>query len=265
MNYVVYDLETNGINVLDNSIMQMTVIATDGKVLLNEYVFPFDGIIDAVHIHKIDEKKLKDNKALTLYELCSMIKKIIRDEYGRNKVTWVAYNNFGFDQIVLERGFKLVNNRMPDNWYFMDLLPLVKDKFKDMKPNYKLATVYSNLIDSTNTEINYHSSLDDSLCLLEIFMRCMEFKKDFMNYTRDKLHSVDILKNGLNKLLYYRRSMNFEFHNIKTIGDLYNLYKSVGFNIDEFKIYMKNELDVTNTFFSNNIVSQINSIHELNK
>ena len=265
MSYVVYDLETNGVNVLNNSIMQMSVIATDGQVLLNEYVYPFDGIIDAVDIHKIDEKKLKDNNALNLDELCCMIKKVIRDKYGRNSVTWVAYNNFGFDQIVLERGFKLVNNRMPDKWYFMDLMPLIKDKFKNIKPNYKLSTVYSNLINSTNTDINYHSSLDDSLCLLEIFIRCMEFNNDFMNYTRDKLHSIDILKNRLTKLLYYSDSMNFEFHNINTIGDLYNLYKSIGFNIDEFKIYMKDELDVTNGFYVNNIVSQINSIHELNK
>ena len=41
--------------------------------------------------------------------------------------------------------------------------------------------------------------------------------------------------------------------------------KSIGFNIDEFKTYMKHELDVTNGFYVNNIVSQINSIHELNK
>lgn len=27
MNYVIYDLETNGINVLDNSIMQMTMLS----------------------------------------------------------------------------------------------------------------------------------------------------------------------------------------------------------------------------------------------
>ena len=29
-----------------------------------------------------------------------------------------------------------------------------------IKPNYKLSTVYSNLISSTNTEINYHSSFN---------------------------------------------------------------------------------------------------------
>ena len=47
MNYVIYDLETNGINVLDNSIMQMTMLSTDGTVLFNEYVYPFDGKIAA--------------------------------------------------------------------------------------------------------------------------------------------------------------------------------------------------------------------------
>ena len=127
MNYLIFDLETNGVDVLNNSIMQMTIIAIDGKILLNEYVYPFDGKIDAVHVHKIDEKKLKESNALTLDQLCCLIKRVIRDNYGRSDITWVAYNNFGFDQIVLERGFKLVNNRMPDNWYFMDIMPLIKN------------------------------------------------------------------------------------------------------------------------------------------
>lgn len=264
MNYLIFDLETNGINVLDNSIMQMTILALDGNILLNEYVYPFDGKIDAVHVHKIDEKKLNDNNALNLEQLCCLMKKVIRENYGRNDITLVAYNNFGFDQIVLERGFKLVNNRMPDNWYFMDIMPLVKNKYPFMKPNYKLATVYHNLI-GIKEGINYHNSLDDCMCLLEIFVKCYEFQDDFENYTRDQLFGINIFNNRLNKLLYYNKYMNFEFHGIKTIGDLYNLYKSIGFNIDGFKEYLKNELGVKNGFYANNIVKQIDSIHELNK
>ena len=104
---------------------------------------------------------------LNLEQLCCLVKRVIRDNYGRNDVTFVAYNNFGFDQIVLERGFKLVN-KMPDNWYFIDVMPLIKKKFPNMKPNYKLSTVYQNLI-NVKEEINYHNSLDDCICLLEIF------------------------------------------------------------------------------------------------
>ena len=254
MNYLIFDLETNGVDVLNNSIMQMTIIAIDGKILLNEYVYPFDGKIDAVHVHKIDEKKLKETNALTLDQLCCLMKKVIRENYNRNDITLVAYNNFGFDQIVLERGFKLVNNRMPDNWYFMDVMPLVKTKYPNMKPNYKLATVYQNLI-GIKEDINYHNSLDDCMCLLEIFIKCFEFHSEFENYTRDQLFGINIFQNRLNKLLYYNKYMNFEFHGIKTIGDLYNLYKD----------HLKNELGVKNGFYAHNIVKQIDSIHELNK
>ena len=95
------------------------------------------------------------------------VKNVIREIYGRKDVVFVAYNNFGFDQIVLERGFKLVNNKMPVNWYFMDVMPLIKNKFPDLKPNYKLATVYENLIKiNKNEEINYHNSLDDYIYVL---------------------------------------------------------------------------------------------------
>ena len=59
--------------------------------------------------------------------------------------------------------------------------------------------------------------------------------------------------------------MNLEFHGIKTIGDLHNLYKMKGLNIDEFKKYLKNELGIKNGFYVHNIANQIKSIHELNK
>lgn len=266
MNYVMFDLETNGINVLNNSIMQMTIIATDGKILLNQYVYPYDGIIDAVQVHKIDEKKLKENNALQLYELCCLIKKVIRENYGRNNITWVAYNNFGFDQIVFERSFKLINNRIPENWYFMDLLPLIRNKYPNMKPNYKLATVYKNLINSKEEEeINFHSSLDDTMCLLEIFIKCLNYEKEFENYIRNQLISLEIFKNKLIKLPYYNKYMNFEFHNIKNIGDLYNKFKVNNYDINLLKNYLKEELEVRNGFYVNNIVSQINYIYELNK
>jgi len=264
MNYLIYDLETNGVNVLDNSIMQMTIIATDGNILLNEYIYPFDGKIDAVHVHNIDEKKLRENNALTLEQLCCQIKKIVRENYGRNDITWVAYNNFGFDQIVLERGFKLVNNRMPDNWYFMDVMPLVRSKYPDIKPNYKLATVYEYLI-GIKEGINYHNSLDDCMCLLEIFIKCFEHYNDFHKYTRDQLYGVNIFQNKLSKLLYYNKYMNFEFHGIKNIGDLHKLYKTLNYDIDLLKNYLKNELGVKNGFYASNIVKQIDSIHQLNK
>ena len=121
MNYIFYDLETNGIDVLNNAIMQMTIIDKEGQILLNEYVYPYDGIIDATHVHGIDEKKLRENDALQLNELVVLIKKVLKEKYNREDIIWVAYNNFGFDQMVLEMSFKKINARSPENWYFMDL------------------------------------------------------------------------------------------------------------------------------------------------
>ena len=264
MNYVIYDLETNGINVVDNSIMQMTMLSTDGTILLNEYVYPFDGKIAATEIHKIDEKKLKESNALELDQLVQKVKKVIREIYGRKDVVFVAYNNFGFDQIVLERGFKLVNNKMPVNWYFMDVMPLIKNKFPDLKPNYKLATVYENLIKiNKNEEINYHNSLDDCMCLLEIFIKCYEFYDDFKKYTRNQLNSAFIFEEKLTKLLYYDTRMNFEFHGIKNIGDLYKLFKNNQCDIKEFQDYIKDKFEVRNGFYIKIMTNQINGIHKL--
>ena len=57
MQVIFYDLETNGLDVLTNSIMQMTMVDDGGGVVLNEYVYPFDGVIAASHIHALREAR----------------------------------------------------------------------------------------------------------------------------------------------------------------------------------------------------------------
>ena len=264
MNYIFYDLETNGIDVLNNSIMQMTIMDIEGQILLNEYVYPHDGIIDATHIHGIDEKKLKENDAVNLEQLIVQIKKVIKENFNRKDIIWVAYNNFGFDQMVLEMGFKKVNARMPENWSFMDIFPLVKDKFKNIQPNYKLSSVYKFLVNK-NEGINYHCSLDDCICLFEIFQVCTIFEDEFINYTRSKMNSHQIQDCKLSSLAGYNKYMEFERFNVNKIGDLYHAYRLNGYNRDEFIQYLKGTLNMRSGFYASNISKQIECIHALNK
>ena len=81
MQVIFYDLETNGLDVLTNSIMQMTMVDDGGGVFLNEYVYPFDGVIAASHIHGIDQKKLETNKFRVIIRTQSAERRLEKKKY----------------------------------------------------------------------------------------------------------------------------------------------------------------------------------------
>ena len=82
-NYIFYDLETNGLDYYTTGIMQITMIDYNGNVLLNQYTYPYDNRIEGSNIHGIDEEKLVSNNAVSTLDMCLLMKKILREKYGR--------------------------------------------------------------------------------------------------------------------------------------------------------------------------------------
>ena len=80
-NYVLYDLETNGLDLLTSAIMQITMLDSTCKILLNNYVYPYNNVIEGTDIHGIDEDTLQANNTLTITEMCTSIKKVLRKQY----------------------------------------------------------------------------------------------------------------------------------------------------------------------------------------
>ena len=169
-NYIFFDLETNGLDLKKSAIMQITIINKKGSIIYNKYVNPYDGKIEGTNIHGIDENTLRFNNSINLNEMCTDIKKLLRIYFKRDDIYWVAYNNFGFDQIILENNFNIAGVKIPFNWYFVDLYPLVKEIYPTIKPNFKLSTVYKIIVED-NSNINFHSSLDDTNLEMSIFER----------------------------------------------------------------------------------------------
>ena len=130
--YIFYDLETNGLDYYTTGIMQIAMIDVNGKVLLNQYVYPFDHRIDCSHIHGITEQKLIDNNAIQTKDLCEIMVNLLNEQYGRDEVHLIAYNNFGYDQIILENNFKISGIKIPNNWYFIDFFPICKELFPNI-------------------------------------------------------------------------------------------------------------------------------------
>ena len=269
-NRIIYDLETNGLPVFGVYIMQITILdGANGDILLNEFVWPHNGIIAATQFHGIDRKRLQDNNAVTLPNLMEQIKRVLRDKYGRQDVVWVAYNNFGFDQLVLEANFKRVNARMPDNWLFMDLLPMVRNKFLLCQgmSNYKLGTVFNKLIErpADAQPIAFHTSLADTQCLYELY-KLMEdlFGDEFPEYTRPKFDSGRIFDESLETALTgYHPHMKFGIHGIHTMKDMYREFKLHDYDVKQFKGYLAKELGTRQTNRVAKMANQMDRIHSL--
>ena len=57
----IFDLETNGLDLKASAIMQITILDIQGKILMNEYVYPYDNNIQGTQIHGIDGNVLQQN------------------------------------------------------------------------------------------------------------------------------------------------------------------------------------------------------------
>jgi DNA polymerase III epsilon subunit-like protein len=258
-NFIFYDLETNGLDHYTTGIMQITLLDIDGNIFLNQYVYPFDKRIDGTNIHGIDEKKLIDNNAINTDELIFKLLNIINNKYNNENVFLIAYNNFGYDQIILENNFKLYNMNIPDNWYFIDMYPIIKDLYPNMANNYKLSTIYENLC-GINKDIEFHTSLSDTICLYKIYKLVENNHYCFMQYLRCSLHNKNILKSKLYTFYGFNKKIPFEKYNINCIGDLYQVYKNTNFNKEIFELFLKNKLNIYSNSIVHNIVSQLNLI-----
>jgi DNA polymerase III epsilon subunit-like protein len=261
-NYIFYDLETNGLDYYTTAIMQMTMLDINANIILNQYVYPFNNKIDATHIHGIDEQKLIDNNAIKTPDLCVLIKKLIRDIYGRDEVYFIAYNNFGYDQIILENNFKACNIKMPNNWYFIDIYPIIKELYPTMKPNYKLKTVFENIC-GVDESINFHCALTDTKCLYEIYKKIEDKYDFFIKYRRSLLQSDQINYSPISSLNGYHPNMMFERKNINTIGDIYIIFKNCACDNKRFEIYLRNNVGLYSNYLINNVIKQLNAIQYL--
>jgi len=256
-NILFYDLETNGLDYYTTGIMQITILDITGTILLNEYVYPFDKRIDGTEIHHITEETLRINNAIETPELLVRMKNVIRDKYNRDPVYLVAYNNFGYDQNILENNFKVCNIKMPLNWLFIDIFPIIKEMFPDMKPNYKLKTIYENLFCPTDN-LDFHSSLTDTKCLYEIYNAIKDIDYLIEKYTRPSITNKDYMNLAICTFRGYNRYMELEIKKINTIGDMYNLFKNVNFDKNAFDFYLRNSAGIYSNYFINDTIKQLN-------
>ena len=276
---VFFDTETNGLpkenGSIQPAIMQIVIFDELGNRIFSQYVIPYDGIVAGTFIHGISQETLDKNNALTMSDAAESIKTMLRSKYGRSRINWVAYNAFGFDQSVLEANFKVVGIKIPNNWYFSDLLPIVKELYPDMKPNFKLGTVYrvlNNVSEEDYNKLELHNADTDVLCLYSIYLKCVQdfsdnFRRLFRIYTRPLLSNPEILDSHISVLNGYNQKIPFERFGFTKVGDFMRVFKNdfVKCDVPLFKTELSNIGLKCSGFIINNIVSNINSINTLSK
>jgi len=275
---VFFDTETNGLplknGAIQPAIMQIVIFDQNGNRIFSQYVIPYDGLVAGTQIHGISQETLDTNNALTMRKTAESINSTLRRLYGRKRINWIAYNNFGFDQSVLEANFKAVGIKMPIHWYFSDLLPIVKKLYPGM-PKYKLGFIYqflNNVSDEDFNKLELHNADTDVMCLYSIYLRISQdfpddFKKLFRTYTRPQLSNPEILDSHISVLNGYYEEIPFKRFGFTKVRDFVKVFKSDAVKCDVllFKTELSNIGLKCNGFITNNIVCNINSINTLSK
>jgi DNA polymerase III epsilon subunit-like protein len=254
--------------------MQIVIFDEHGESIFSQYVIPYDGVVAGTQIHGISQSTLDTNHALNMNQTCEAIKTILRTKYGRSRINWIAYNTFGFDQSVLESNFKAVGIKIPNNWYFSDLLPIVKELYPGM-PKYTLGFIYQFVNDVSEADYNkleLHNADTDVMCLYSIYLKCVQdfpedFKRLFRTYTRPLLSNPEILDSHISVLNGYYPKIPFERFGFTKVRDFVKVFKSdvVKCDVSLFKTELSNMGLKCNGFITNNIACNINSINTLSK
>ena len=258
MNYLVYDIESTGLDTQRSEILELCIIDYKSEeILLHEYVYPDYESINNSDIHGIDLEKIKSNNGISQEEL---VNKLLEIFDNNKKYLMIAHNNNGYDQLLLEYSLKRKAKKIPINVYFSDSLIMMRQIY----PNggcYKLGSIYRAFFENSDN-INFHCGIDDTKALLKILKRVDNKQNKKFHSILDKLKRPAFQNNDIKKLSYkILYGLEYTDHKvIKTVYDLHDVYlimekrHTISLIREDFKIYSKYKI--------NKIIEQLSLINE---
>ena len=257
MKYLVYDIESTGLDITKSEILELCVIdyETD-EVLLHNYVYPDYETINNSHIHGIDLEKIKSNNGISQEDLINNLLNLFNK---KNKYLMIAHNNNGYDQLLLEYSLKRKDKKIPKNVYFSDSLIMMRELF----PNggcYKLGAIYKAFFDNDDN-VNFHCGIDDTKALLKILKKVESLRpnfKKFMESIKRTAFSNNDIKYLSYKLLYGLENTDHKV--IKTIYDLFDIYTL----LDKIQLIsiLREDFKLRSKYKINKIIEQLNLLNE---
>ena len=140
---------------------------------------------------------------------------------NNENVYLIAHNNYRFDELVLKKEYERCNRKIPNNFIFIDTLPLCRNLLP--LSNYRLSTFnhYFNM----NINVNTHTAEGDIELLIKLWDNLIKIK------------DIDFL---INKSLSFRKYIDFGKYKNNLIENIPNDYIDfiIKYNIFDNRKYL---------------------------
>lgn len=142
--FIIFDLETTGLDVEKDRIVELYALSVSNGKKFHCYIMPPGrSKIGGTEFHGLTRDILKKKDAKdTKSSLKQFLSWIYRDISLGKPLCFVAHNNFGYDQLILENEYARHDIEMI-NCFYADSCPMFKDSGKFA--NAKLGTIYDTI------------------------------------------------------------------------------------------------------------------------
>jgi len=175
-NIVVYDTETTGLNPLSDKIVEFSFSKllnnTGNTILINPETDITKKITEINGITNDMIKKCKKFK-----EIISDLEKDIECKNKDDKTYLVAHNNIGFDELFLREEYNRINRKVPDNYVFIDTLPISRALLGNNVKNHQLQTLKKYFNIEVDDSIA-HTAKADVVVLAELWEKLKELANE---------------------------------------------------------------------------------------
>lgn len=235
---IIYDLETTGFCPMPmfshyHKVVQICALCIETGQIFNAFVNPgFEGgvPIPSTAIHNISTDEVRGADPIDLV-LEKMYRFFCFNKY--TMVEMIAHNNMYFDELMLMKEYKTVENDryLPDNVVFWDTLPWLRANYPNFK-SYSLGDLFRTFY---NRELdNAHRADADVLALRQIYI-------DYILPNRqDELTDEEILRNkiysecitNIRFMGPWRAMLCYKHNKLETVSDLVRFAQEITSNGD---------------------------------
>lgn len=178
---VYYDLETTGLDVINDQILEIAAATEDCANEFSSYVKPSIPIPAAASaIHKItDSVVANEDRFAGVYDRFIAFLAKLRAS-TQHTIVLIAHNNFGFDWLVLRNECARTQKEIPAWIEFADTLDIIRQHYTLPLTELRLETLSNGVLQTKTKIVQTHAALDDTKLLIRTIARFNEAFRECM-------------------------------------------------------------------------------------